>query len=106
LPAGSCAGEVNHTHVAYILLYVHISLAAYQHSASIYQLSQLTLSFLLLCRHLWPACSRVEVEEKMEYLVEVEPATEAAGPVYRNVQAKDGLLQLPPGVNSCWDIFR
>jgi hypothetical protein len=42
----------------------------------------------------------------MEYLVEVETATEAAGPVYRNVQAKDGLLQLPPGVNSCWDIFR
>ncbi|KAL6606162.1 hypothetical protein ACP70R_041815 [Stipagrostis hirtigluma subsp. patula] len=42
----------------------------------------------------------------MEYLVEVEKATATAGPAYRNVLAKDGLLQPPPGLNSCWDIFR
>ncbi|GJN00872.1 hypothetical protein PR202_ga18094 [Eleusine coracana subsp. coracana] len=42
----------------------------------------------------------------MKNLVEVEAATDAAGPVYRNVRAKDGLLQPPPGLNSCWDVFR
>jgi len=42
----------------------------------------------------------------MKHLVEVEPATETAGPAYRNARAKDGLLQPPPGLHSCWDIFR
>ncbi|KAF8698195.1 hypothetical protein HU200_035714 [Digitaria exilis] len=42
----------------------------------------------------------------MKHLVEVEPATATAGPAYRNARAKDGLLQPPPGLHSCWDIFR
>ncbi|KAF0901519.1 hypothetical protein E2562_003502 [Oryza meyeriana var. granulata] len=43
----------------------------------------------------------------MKHLVEVEKATESAGPTYRNVLAKDaGLLQPPPGLESCWDVFR
>ncbi|KAG0512884.1 hypothetical protein BDA96_10G053000 [Sorghum bicolor] len=42
----------------------------------------------------------------MKHLVEVEPATATTGPAYRNARAKDGLLQAPPGLHSCWDIFR
>ncbi|TKW20133.1 hypothetical protein SEVIR_4G065300v4 [Setaria viridis] len=42
----------------------------------------------------------------MKHLVEVEPATATAGPAYRNARAKDGLMQPPPGLHSCWDIFR
>ncbi|XP_006655812.1 long chain acyl-CoA synthetase 4-like isoform X1 [Oryza brachyantha] len=43
----------------------------------------------------------------MKHLVEVEKATENAGPTYQNVLAKDaGLLQPPPGMESCWDVFR
>nr|CAB3469820.1 unnamed protein product [Digitaria exilis] len=42
----------------------------------------------------------------MKHLVEVEPATATAGPAYRNARATDGLLQPPPGLHSCWDIFR
>ncbi|KAL6839678.1 hypothetical protein ACP4OV_030617 [Aristida adscensionis] len=42
----------------------------------------------------------------MEHLVEVEKATETAGPAYRNALARDGHLQPPPGIDSCWDIFR
>ncbi|KAF8698196.1 hypothetical protein HU200_035715 [Digitaria exilis] len=41
----------------------------------------------------------------MKYLVEVEKATETAGPAYRNALAENGHLQPPPGLNSCWDIF-
>jgi long-chain acyl-CoA synthetase len=42
----------------------------------------------------------------MKHLVEVEAATATAGPAYRNARAKDGLLQAPAGLHSCWDIFR
>nr|BAX25027.1 putative ACS1 [Oryza officinalis] len=43
----------------------------------------------------------------MKHLMEAEKAAENAGPTYRNVLAKDaGLLQPPPGVESCWDVFR
>uniref|UniRef100_A0A0E0PTS7 AMP-dependent synthetase/ligase domain-containing protein n=1 Tax=Oryza rufipogon TaxID=4529 RepID=A0A0E0PTS7_ORYRU len=43
----------------------------------------------------------------MKHLVESEKAAENAGPTYRNVLAKDaGLLRPPPGVESCWDVFR
>ncbi|KAL6606163.1 hypothetical protein ACP70R_041816 [Stipagrostis hirtigluma subsp. patula] len=42
----------------------------------------------------------------MKHLVEVEAATATAGPAYRNVLAKGGLLQPAPGLNSCWDVFR
>lgn len=46
------------------------------------------------------------------YTVKVEegkPATEgkpSVGPVYRCIYAKDGLLELPSGVESPWDFFR
>lgn len=46
------------------------------------------------------------------YTVKVEegrPATEekpAAGPVYRCIYAKDGLLELPAGMESPWQFFR
>lgn len=46
------------------------------------------------------------------YAVEVEesrPATEkkpSAGPVYRCIYAKDGLLDLPEGKHSPWEFFR
>ena len=48
----------------------------------------------------------------MSYTVKVEearPATEqkpSAGPVYRSIYAKDGLLELPEGLQSPWDFFR
>ncbi|KAM6541725.1 hypothetical protein CsatB_006172 [Cannabis sativa] len=47
----------------------------------------------------------------MSYTVRVEearPATEkmpSAGPVYRSIYAKDGLLELPEGLHSPWDFF-
>uniref|UniRef100_A0A2P2M446 Long-chain-fatty-acid--CoA ligase n=3 Tax=Rhizophora mucronata TaxID=61149 RepID=A0A2P2M446_RHIMU len=47
----------------------------------------------------------------MEYLVKVEesrPATNekpSAGPVYRSIYAKDGLLEVPPGLESPWQFF-
>ncbi|KAL8138952.1 hypothetical protein V2J09_004953 [Rumex salicifolius] len=46
------------------------------------------------------------------YIVEVEagvPAEEgkpSKGPVYRSIFAKDGFPQPPPGMETCWDIFR
>jgi long-chain acyl-CoA synthetase len=46
------------------------------------------------------------------YSVEVEesrPATDgkpSAGPVYRSIYAKDGLLDLPAGLESPWQFFR
>ncbi|TVU12478.1 hypothetical protein EJB05_46128, partial [Eragrostis curvula] len=75
-------------------------LPATQHSAAF---DPFLSSFIhLLCRRL----ALSSTTRKMKYLVEVEAATEAAGPAYRNVQAKDGLLQPRSGLNSCWDIFR
>ena len=48
-----------------------------------------------------------------EYIVKVEegrPATvdgmPSAGPVYRCIYAKDGLLEIPAGMESPWDFFR
>lgn len=47
-----------------------------------------------------------------EYTVKVEesrPATEkkpSAGPVYRCIYAKDGLLDLSDGMHSPWEFFR
>lgn len=47
-----------------------------------------------------------------EYIVKVEegrPATDgrpSAGPVYRCIYAKDGLLEIPEGMESPWDFFR
>ncbi|CDO97106.1 unnamed protein product [Coffea canephora] len=47
-----------------------------------------------------------------EYIVQVEegrPATDgmpSAGPVYRCIYAKDGLLEIPEGMESPWDFFR
>ncbi|TVU12508.1 hypothetical protein EJB05_46159 [Eragrostis curvula] len=55
---------------------------------------------------LLPPLSLCLSSEKMKYLVEVEAATETAGPAYRSVLAKGGLLQPHPGLESCWDIFR
>lgn len=47
------------------------------------------------------------------YTVKVEegrPATSdgrpSAGPVYRCIYAKDGLMELPTGLESPWDFFR
>lgn len=46
------------------------------------------------------------------YTVKVEegrPATDAkpsAGPVYRSIYAKDGLLEVPSDFESPWDFFR
>lgn len=47
------------------------------------------------------------------YTVKVEegkPATSdgkpSVGPVYRCIYAKDGLLELPSGLESPWDFFR
>ncbi|CAI9104436.1 OLC1v1003104C1 [Oldenlandia corymbosa var. corymbosa] len=46
-----------------------------------------------------------------DYLVKVEegrPAADgkpSAGPVYRCIYAKDGLLEIPPGLESPWDFF-
>ena len=59
------------------------------------------IHLLLPCRR-----SLLISSEKMKHLVEVEPATATTGPAYRNARAKDGLLQAPPGLHSCWDIFR
>lgn len=43
----------------------------------------------------------------MKFLVESGGAAANAGPTYRNVLAKDaGFLQSPPGLHSCWDVFR
>lgn len=48
----------------------------------------------------------------MEYLVKVEesrPASDgkpAAGPVFRCIYAKDGLLEVPDGLESPWKFFR
>lgn len=50
--------------------------------------------------------------EEEVYTVEVEesrPATDtkpSAGPVYRCIYAKDGLLELPSGIECPWDLFR
>ncbi|KAL5987161.1 eukaryotic long-chain fatty acid CoA synthetase (LC-FACS) [Asimina triloba] len=46
------------------------------------------------------------------YTVKVEESrpsigdTPSAGPVYRNIYAKDGLLELPEGMNCPWEFFR
>lgn len=46
-----------------------------------------------------------------EYVVKVEEGRAAAdgkpsvGPVYRSIYAKDGLMELPPSINSPWDFF-
>lgn len=46
------------------------------------------------------------------YTVKVGEATQAAGgkpsagPVYRSIYAKDGLMQLPQEIQSPWDFFR
>lgn len=46
------------------------------------------------------------------YAVKVEesrPPTDgkpSAGPVYRCIYAKDGLMELPAGMDSPWDFFR
>jgi long-chain acyl-CoA synthetase len=51
------------------------------------------------------------MEEAM-YTVKVGEATPAgsgrasAGPVYRSIYAKDGLMQLPQEIQSPWDFFR
>jgi hypothetical protein len=57
--------------------------------------------------------SSYKVKPHMEvYTVKVEEATQAkgekpaAGPVYRSIYAKNGLLQLPNEINSPWDLFR
>ncbi|GKD67184.1 hypothetical protein Tco_1309292, partial [Tanacetum coccineum] len=45
------------------------------------------------------------------YTVKVEDSrvatgeTPSAGPVYRCIYAKDGLMELPPGYESPWDFF-
>ncbi|KAI5661014.1 hypothetical protein M9H77_20337 [Catharanthus roseus] len=47
-----------------------------------------------------------------EFLVKVEESRPggdgkpSAGPVYRSIYAKDGLLEIPPGLESPWDFFR
>ncbi|KAL9274529.1 Long chain acyl-CoA synthetase 4-like protein [Drosera capensis] len=51
-------------------------------------------------------------EGDMKYVVEVEPARPAKngrpvmGPAYRSIYAKEGFAELPPGINTCWDVFR
>ena len=48
----------------------------------------------------------------MEFIVKVEesrPASDgkpSAGPVYRSIYAKDGLMDLPAGLESPWQFFR
>ncbi|CAO2819208.1 unnamed protein product [Amaranthus hypochondriacus] len=50
--------------------------------------------------------------ELKKYIYEVEPSKPeqdgkpSVGPVYRSIFAKDGFPQPPPGMNTCWDIFR
>lgn len=50
--------------------------------------------------------------ELKKYIYEVEPpkpeldGKPSVGPVYRSIFAKDGFPQPPPGMNTCWDIFR
>lgn len=47
-----------------------------------------------------------------DYIVKVEEARPAAngkpsaGPVYRSIYAKDGLMEIPPAMDSPWDFFR
>ncbi|KAK6918229.1 AMP-dependent synthetase/ligase [Dillenia turbinata] len=49
---------------------------------------------------------------KYKFLVEVEKGKQAngdqpsIGPVYRSIFAKDGFPPPPPGVETCWDVFR
>ncbi|KAK9668396.1 hypothetical protein RND81_13G057400 [Saponaria officinalis] len=51
-------------------------------------------------------------EISKRFIYEVEPSTPekdgvpSKGPVYRNVFAKDGFPPPPPGMDTCWDIFR
>ncbi|XP_050227208.1 long chain acyl-CoA synthetase 4-like [Mercurialis annua] len=51
-------------------------------------------------------------QQQMKYLAQVENAKEAhdgkpsVGPVYRSSFAKDGFPSPPPGMDSCWDVFR
>lgn len=46
------------------------------------------------------------------FTVKVEEATPAAGgrpsagPVYRSIYARDGLMELPQDIQSPWDLFR
>ena len=50
--------------------------------------------------------------DKTVYTVKVGEATPAAGgrpaagPVYRSIYAKDGLMRLPQEIHSPWDFFR
>jgi len=60
-------------------------------------------------------CAQIPPEQRRMaemFTVKVEEATPAgggrpaAGPVYRSVYAKDGLMELPPDIQSPWDFFR
>ncbi|CAN0927711.1 Probable CoA ligase CCL6 [Linum grandiflorum] len=44
-------------------------------------------------------------DEQYEYLVKVGEAEESAGPVFRSIYAKDGLLQVPEHLHSPWHFF-
>ena len=50
--------------------------------------------------------------ETKRFIYEIEPSKPendgkpSTGPVYRNIFAKDGFPQPPPGMDTCWDIFR
>lgn len=52
------------------------------------------------------------MSSEKKYIDEVEPAKAArdgkpsVGPVYRSIFAKDGFPEPPPGMDTCWDIFR
>ncbi|GMH22646.1 hypothetical protein Nepgr_024489 [Nepenthes gracilis] len=45
------------------------------------------------------------------YIIEIEPSKPGVdgrpsiGPVYRNIEAKNGFRQLPEGIETCWDVF-
>lgn len=55
---------------------------------------------------------RLDHTMSMEFIVKVEesrPASDgkpSAGPVYRSIYAKDGLMDLPAGLESPWQFFR
>uniref|UniRef100_A0A7C8YYX3 Long-chain-fatty-acid--CoA ligase n=1 Tax=Opuntia streptacantha TaxID=393608 RepID=A0A7C8YYX3_OPUST len=52
------------------------------------------------------------MSSEKKFIYEVEPAKPvqdgkpSVGPVYRSIFAKDGFPEPPPGMDTCWDIFR
>uniref|UniRef100_A0A0E0DX88 AMP-dependent synthetase/ligase domain-containing protein n=1 Tax=Oryza meridionalis TaxID=40149 RepID=A0A0E0DX88_9ORYZ len=91
--------SVNQRHFPYISLPISPSLQGINLESS--------SLFLPLSSSSSSSSSSLPSPEMMKHLVESEKAAENAGPTYRNVLAKDaGLLRPPPGVESCWDVFR